>query len=55
MLILEEVSYNTVTGEATGVSVSPYTKGASSRFGRILHKFYVRAAFRPVGTLGHIF
>jgi len=38
-----------------GFAVLPYVKGVSDRVGRVLRKFHVRPAFRPVRTLGQIF
>ncbi|XP_078355639.1 uncharacterized protein LOC144640341 [Oculina patagonica] len=38
-----------------GLAVLPYVRGASDRVGRVLKKFRVRSAFKPVRTLGHVF
>ncbi|KAL9958330.1 hypothetical protein ACROYT_G035334 [Oculina patagonica] len=38
-----------------GLAVVPYVRGASDRVGRVLKKFRVRTAFKPVRTLGHVF
>ena len=38
-----------------GLKVLPYIRAASDRVGRVLQKFRVRTAFKPVRILGHIF
>ncbi|KAL9951716.1 hypothetical protein ACROYT_G044440 [Oculina patagonica] len=38
-----------------GLAAIPYVRGASDRVGRVLQKFHIRTAFKPVGTLGHVF
>ena len=42
-------------GETTGFAVLPYVKAASERVGRVLRKFNIWPAFRPIRTLGRIF
>ena len=36
-------------------AIIPYVKGVSERVARILGKFNIKTAFKPVKTLGHIF
>ena len=38
-----------------GFAVLPYVKGVFDRVGRILQKFRIRTAFKPVRTLGHVY
>ncbi|KAL9987497.1 hypothetical protein ACROYT_G001817 [Oculina patagonica] len=38
-----------------GLALLPYVRGASDRVGRVLKKFRVRTAFKPVRSLGHVF
>ena len=38
-----------------GLAVLPYVRGVSDQVGRVVQKFRIRTAFKPVRTLGHIF
>ena len=38
-----------------GLAILPYVRGASDRVGRVLRKFRIRKAYKPVRTLGHVF
>jgi len=42
-------------GRPLGLAVLPCVRGVSDRVGRVLQKFRIRTAFKPVGTLGYIF
>ena len=38
-----------------GLAVLPYVRGVSDQVGRLLQKFRIQTAFKPVRTSGHIF